>query len=72
MDIHFIGALAFADDLNLLAPTLSGLAILTDVCEKYANEFNVKFNGLKRRYFYFLRGGPIRFLSGGVTVNIIS
>ncbi len=28
-----------ADDLNLLAPTLSGLKILIDVCEKYANEF---------------------------------
>ncbi len=30
MSIRFIGALAFADDLNLLAPTLSGLKILND------------------------------------------
>ncbi len=47
MGICFIGALAFADDLNLLAPTLSGLKILIDVCEKYAKEFNIKFNGSK-------------------------
>ncbi len=44
MGIRFIGALAFADDLNLLAPILSGLNILIDVCEIYAKEFNIKFN----------------------------
>ncbi len=32
IDICFIGALAFADDLNLLYPTLSGLKVLVDVC----------------------------------------
>ncbi len=31
--IHFIGALAFAKDLNLLAQTISGLNILIDVCK---------------------------------------
>ncbi len=41
MGIRFIGALAFADDLNLLTPTLSGLKIRIDVCEKYAKEFNI-------------------------------
>ncbi len=35
MDIHFSGALAFADDLNLLALILSGLSILIDVYDKY-------------------------------------
>ncbi len=60
MGIRFIGALAFADDLNLLAPTLSGLTILIDVCQKYAKEFNIKFNGSKVVYFY-LREGTVRF-----------
>ncbi len=45
--IHFIGTLDFADDLYLLTPTLSGFKILIDVCETYANEFNIKLNGLK-------------------------
>ncbi len=47
MCIHFIGTLAFANDLNLLSPTLSGLKILIDVCVKYAKEFNIKWNGSK-------------------------
>ncbi len=41
MGIRFIGALAFADDINLLSLNLSGLKILINVCEKYAKEFNV-------------------------------
>ncbi len=47
MGIRFIAALAFADDLYLLAPTLSGLKILIDVVKKYAKELNIKFNGSK-------------------------
>ncbi len=53
MGIRFIGALAVANDLNLLAPTLSGLKILIDVCEKYAKEFNIQFSGSKSRLLLF-------------------
>ncbi len=60
MGIHSIGALVFADDLNMLTLTLSGLKIVIDVCEKYDNEFNIKFNGSKIIYFY-LREGSVRF-----------
>ncbi len=60
MGIRFIGALAFADDLNLLTPTLSGLKILIDVCEKCAKEFNINYNGSKSRLLY-LREGTVRF-----------
>ncbi len=38
MGIHFI------DDLNQRASTLSGLKLLIYVCEKYADEYNIKFN----------------------------
>ncbi len=68
MGIRFIGGLAFADDLNLLAPTLSGLKILIDVCEKYAKEFNIKFNRSKSRLLLF-KG---RISTRGVTVNGVS
>ncbi len=53
MGICFIGALAFADDLNLLSPTLSGLKVLVDVCEKYVKEYNISFNGSKSRLLLF-------------------
>ncbi len=71
MGIRFIGALAFADDLNLLAPTLSGLKILIDVCEKYAKEFNIKFNGSKSRLLLF-KGRNCKISTRGVTVNSVS
>ncbi len=53
MGICFIGALAFADDLNLLSPTISGLKVLVAVCEKYAEEYNISFNGSKSRLLLF-------------------
>ncbi len=53
MGIYFIGALTFADDLNLLSLTLSGLKVLVNVCEKYAEEYNVTFNGSKSRLLLF-------------------
>ncbi len=34
MGIRFIGALDFAAYLNLLSPSLTGLKVLVDVCEK--------------------------------------
>ena len=37
----------YADDLTLLAPTLSGLQVLIKICERYADEFDIKFNGTK-------------------------
>ncbi len=71
MGIRFIGALAFTDDLNLLASTLSGLTILIDVCEKYPKEFNIKFNGSKRRLLIF-KGRNCKISARGVTVNCVS
>ncbi len=52
MDIRFIGALAFADYLNLLSPTLFGLKLLVDVCEKYAEEY-ISFNDSKSKLLLF-------------------
>ncbi len=71
MGIHFISSLAFADDLNLLAPTLSGLKKIIDVCEKYGKEFNIKFNGSKSHLLLF-KGRNCKILTRGVTVNGVS
>jgi hypothetical protein len=40
----FAGAIAYADDLILLAPTRAAMGILLDTCSSYAKEFYVKFN----------------------------
>ena len=44
---HFTGALAYADDITLLSPSMSGLRTLSKVCEEYATEFDVTFIGQK-------------------------
>ena len=44
---HFNGALAYADNITLLSPSMSGLRTLSKVCEEYATEFDVTFNGKK-------------------------
>ncbi len=59
------------EDLNLLAPTLSGLKILIDVCHKYAKEFNIKFNESKSRLLLF-KGRSCKISTRGVTVNSVS
>ncbi len=42
---YFIGCLLFADDVTLLCPTINGLKKMIAICEQYATEFNIKFNG---------------------------
>ncbi len=68
MGIRFIGTLVFVDDLKLLTPTLSWLKILIDVCENYAKEFNIKFNGSKSCLLLF-KGRNCKISTRGVTVN---
>ena len=54
---RFTGALAYADDMivdiTLLAPCKSALSILVSVCEKYASEFDILFNGSKSKLLFF-------------------
>ncbi len=68
MGIHFIGALIFADDINLLSTTLSVLKVLVDVCEKYAEEYNISFNGSKSSVLFF-KGRKCKVSNRGIIVN---
>ena len=43
MGHRFSGVLAYADDITLLLPGRSGMAILVKVCEKYAAEYDIIF-----------------------------
>ena len=45
----FIGALAYADDVVLLAPTASALRRMLAVCEHYAIRYKVTFNAAKSK-----------------------
>ena len=44
MGSRFTGALAYADDITLLAPCKSVLSILVSVFKKYASELDILFN----------------------------
>ena len=39
----FVGVLAYADDLVLLAPTATAMRRMLHICEEFANTFSVRF-----------------------------
>jgi len=47
--LHVVGALAYADELVLLAPTASAMLKLLAICEDYAREYNISFKALKSK-----------------------
>ena len=51
----FCGAVGYADDIILLCPTLSGLKEMITICENYALEHNILFNGSKSKLLIFGR-----------------
>jgi hypothetical protein len=46
---HFVGALAYADDIVLIAPTASAMRRLLLQCSDYAKEFSILFNASKTK-----------------------
>ncbi len=51
---HFyLGALRYADDLTLLAPTAAAMRSMLTICEAYANEHSMNFNADKSRCILF-------------------
>ena len=49
----FVGALGYADDILLLCPSVDGLKKMIKICEEYANEHSINFNGSKSKYLVF-------------------
>ena len=68
MGSRFTGALAYAVDLTLLAPYKLALSILFSVCEKYASELDIIFNGSKSKLLIF-NGMFSNGMESGVMVN---
>jgi len=46
----FVGALAYADDLVLLAPSPTAMRKVLSICDEYAAEFSIKFNAKKSKW----------------------
>ena len=73
MGHQYVGCLAFADDLTLLAPTIQALQKLVSICEQYAAEFDVKFNDLKSQFLIFKgKGCTVRYVSIRVNDGLLS
>jgi len=47
-----LGALAYADDITLLAPTPSAMRYMLRICEECGREFCVSFNAAKSASMY--------------------
>ena len=58
---NYVGVLAYADDIVLLAPTASALRTMLAVCDRYANEYTILFNANKTKCLVILPGSR-RFL----------
>ena len=49
----FLGALCYADDLTLLAPTPDAMRKMLEICNEYAREHNISFNASKSKCMLF-------------------
>ena len=58
---HFVGALGYADDIILLSPAATGLRKMIKICEEYANEHSILFNGKKSKYLVFGINGKYKY-----------
>jgi hypothetical protein len=50
---RYVGCVSYADDLMLLAPNIAALNEMIKICEVYADEFCIKFNGSKSKLIVF-------------------
>ena len=50
---HFAGAMAYADDVVVLAPSASGLRVTLHACEDFASSNGLSLNPLKTQLIRF-------------------
>ena len=78
--LSFVGALAYADDIVLIAPTPSAMRKLLAICDDYAKEFNIIFNAdksnfivvaaRKRRHLYNDMCAYKFYIGGKIVANV--
>ena len=54
----FSGAVSYADDVSLMAPSISGAQKMLDECSKFAREFHLLFNCSKSQLLVFGSSNP--------------
>ena len=47
---HYVGCLAYADDIVFLSPTKIGLHEMLKICQEYSSEYFLTFNAQKSQY----------------------
>ena len=50
---HYAGALVYADDITLISPSMTGLRKMSSICEQYASEYEILYNGSKSKLLFF-------------------
>jgi hypothetical protein len=79
----FAAALAYADDVILLAPTARAMRAMLAICDRFATEFNVTFNANKSKCITFMapshcparvKAGlaPHFLISGHIVENVLT
>jgi hypothetical protein len=61
---NFVGALAYADDIVILAPTATAMRRLLAVCDEYAREYNISFNASKSKCMIIVPSSRRRISDG--------
>lgn len=65
---RFVGTLAYADDLTLICPTVYGMRKMVAICERYAEQYSILFNGSKSQLMFF-KGRKCKEFKGDIYVN---
>ena len=48
---HYGDALAYADDITLISPSMTGLRKMSSICEQYASEYDILFKPIRSGLF---------------------
>ena len=54
MGDNFLGALGYADDIVLIAPSPSAVRKLLAICDGYASDYDIIFNADKSKFIVFV------------------
>jgi len=63
MGSWFVGVLAYADDIVLMAPTATAVRRMLAVCEEFAVKLDVRFNASKSKSMFFVRESHINHIN---------
>ena len=67
----FTGALAYADDVVLLAPSLSSLRKMLLVCEQFSDKFDIKFNFNKSKLIVYGNNPAVNIMFKGNIIPMV-